>query len=260
MIKRFFNGLLALVEDLLMQKESENGHPTYQDKCFAIFEYARSESEKLEGYLLDEVDESKWESVIIGTIGGIREMFEAQQFVWLLDNEPLDNLYWTGLGSCHREIKRLAGKYGLITLGSDLGSDKGRIVDSLNDSVIYILNLYRGDSKKEDETAGEGHNRPQDAVKPSFRSIIQHPDKDGLLKRLHELIDEETSPAMVGAILLRASAAFESLIKRMPTQQEFDEEFPLFKYNNWQAIHNYTNLNNPNALGKANKIVIFVKK
>ena len=77
---------------------------------------------------------------------------------------------------------------------------------------------------------------------------------------MHELIDDEKSPAMVGAIFLRASSEFDSLIKRMPTRKEFDAEFPLFKYKYWQSIHNYMSNNNQNALVKANKIVIFDKK
>lgn len=112
------------------------------------------------------------------------------------------------------------------------------------------------DVRDDRQMAGEGHYRPQEAMKSSFRAIIQYHDKDGLIKRLHELIDEETSPAMVGAILLRASV-FDGLIKRKPTRQEFDDEFHLFKYKNWQSVHNYMDEGSQKALAKANKIVIF---
>lgn len=262
MAKRFFNDICNVVEELLMQRKSESGHLTHEDEFFTIFKYSRSEREKLEEYLLNEIDEVKWEAVIIGAMGGIREIFEAHQFIHLLNDEELDNLYWKGLFACMREIKRLAEKYGL----TPKGDFSGRIADSWYKTFKYIHNLYHGEDAKDEkenkdvrddrQMAGEGHYRPQEAMKSSFRAIIQYHDKDGLIKRLHELIDEETSPAMVGAILLRASV-FDGLIKRKPTRQEFDDEFHLFKYKNWQSVHNYMDEGSQKALAKANKIVIF---
>ena len=128
-----------------------------------------------------------------------------------------------------------------------------RMVLDIEDVLLFA----NANVDKPEQTATGSHRRPQEAVKPSFRVIIQHPDKDGLLKRLHELIDDETSSAMVGATFLRAY--HECYIKRMPTQREFDEEFPKFKYNNWQAIHKYMKITDNKALDKAKGIVIFNK-
>ena len=137
-------------------------------------------------------------------------------------------------------------------------------------NCLVIANNVRDVSKMvgvEDSSgiARKSRNKPQEAVKPSFQSIIQYRDKDGLLKRLHELIDDEKSPARVGAILYRASKGDygEPYLKEPPTEEMFKSEFPLFKYNNWQAIHNYANPSEKNenkAMAKAKAIVIFYKE
>lgn len=86
----------------------------------------------------------------------------------------------------------------------------------------------------------------------NFRNIVQFPDKDKLLTRLHELIDGKAG-ADVGAVLLHA--AQKNFLTRCPTRAEYESEFALI--GSWSAIRNYLNENNGNALYKAKRIVIF---
>ena len=129
-----------------------------------------------------------------------------------------------------------------------------RMMEYIDDVALCMV----ADGSSDD--SGKGHRRAQVAVKPSFRSLIQHPDKDGLLKRLHDLIDKETRPSMVGAIFLRASAAFESLLKEMPGEKEVCAEFPNCEKMEWRSIVNYMNSNSQKALDKANKLYIFTQQ
>lgn len=92
------------------------------------------------------------------------------------------------------------------------------------------------------------------AIKSSkFSDIIQYPNKDELLKRLHKLIDGKRG-AGVGAVLLNAWYINPYLTRR-PTKTEFESEFELI--GSWSAISNYMSENNQNAIDLANKIVIF---
>lgn len=86
----------------------------------------------------------------------------------------------------------------------------------------------------------------------SFRSIIQYKDPDELLKRLHQLIDGKKGAA-VGCVLLKAKQ--ENYLTGNPTRKQFLSEFELI--GTWQAITNYLNENNENALERANRIIIF---
>lgn len=88
---------------------------------------------------------------------------------------------------------------------------------------------------------------------PNFRDIIQYPDKERLIRRLHELIDGKGG-ADVGSVLLRAKL-IDHYLTRNPKQEEYESEFKLIGH--WNAIHNYLSENNLNALDRANKIVIF---
>ncbi len=87
---------------------------------------------------------------------------------------------------------------------------------------------------------------------PSFRAIIQYPDPDGLLRRLHELIDGRRG-ADVGSVLL--ACRLQGHITRNPTQAEFRSEFSIV--GSWGGVKNYMSDNNENALDRANKIIIF---
>lgn len=91
----------------------------------------------------------------------------------------------------------------------------------------------------------------QKIAKTNFADIIQYPDKEKLLQRLHFLIDGKKG-AEVGAVLLKAQQ--DGLLTRIPRQSEYKSEFDLL--GGWSAIHNYMDDNNQNALDKANKIII----
>lgn len=85
-----------------------------------------------------------------------------------------------------------------------------------------------------------------------FRQLIQHPEPERLLQRLHLLIDGRGG-ATVGSVLLKCKQ--ENYLMANPTQAQFCSEFQLV--GSWSAIHNYMDENNLNALEKANRIVIF---
>ena len=267
MNKRFFIDLPKVLSELPIPA-NEKTH-CYKANEILIKNYVHNECLELESCLF--ADRYDWESAFIGILNDIRHMFEEFDVLPYLhetsedyQQRRLKNIcvpYFQGLFLCLEGLEASANRLGLMETGKDtiqfikpsarVGNGK-KIADSLASYFFYFATPVV-------QTAAGSHRRPQEAKKPSFRSIIQYTDKEGLLKRLHELIDDETSSAMVGAILLRASAAFEGLIMRMPTQREFDEEFPKFKYNNWQSIHNYTNQKSLKALDKANKVVIFDK-
>lgn len=103
------------------------------------------------------------------------------------------------------------------------------------------------------ETAKKNIPHKKDRKEPNFRDIIQYPDKEKLIKRLHELIDGK-SGADVGSVLLRAKL-IDHYLTRNPKRAEYESEFKLIGH--WNAIHNYLSENNLNALDRANKIVIF---
>ena len=85
-----------------------------------------------------------------------------------------------------------------------------------------------------------------------FRKLIQHPDPERLIKRLHALIDGQHGAA-VGSVLLRCVQ--QGYLRKCPTQVEFCSEFELI--GTWSSIHNYMNENSVKALVRANAIVIF---
>lgn len=97
------------------------------------------------------------------------------------------------------------------------------------------------------------NNEPKKKAKPkpTFASIIQYPNKESVLERLHGLIDGK-SGADVGAVLLKAR--IDGYLTRNPTQAEFTSEFELI--GTWSSIANYMSDNNANALDRANKILI----
>lgn len=78
-----------------------------------------------------------------------------------------------------------------------------------------------------------------------FRGLIQHPEPERLLQRLHDLIDGR-SGAAVGSVLFKCMQ--EGWLSRKPTQAEFCSEFRL--RGSWTAIHNYMDESNGNAWTK----------
>ena len=103
------------------------------------------------------------------------------------------------------------------------------------------------------ETAKKNIPHKKEKKVPNFRDIIQYPDKERLIRRLHELIDGKGG-ADVGSVLLNA-IHISHYLTRNPTKAEYESEFVLIGY--WTAIHNYLDENDLNALDRANKIVIF---
>ena len=93
---------------------------------------------------------------------------------------------------------------------------------------------------------------PVPCKKASFLHLIQHPEPERLIQRMHALIDGR-SGADVGCVLLKCIQ--ENWLIRNPTKAEFCAEFELI--GSWQSIHKYMDENNLNALTKANRIVIF---
>ena len=95
-------------------------------------------------------------------------------------------------------------------------------------------------------------NKTQGIKSQNFTDVVQYGDKEKLLERLHQLIDNKRG-ADVGAVLLKAR--LDNYITRNPTRKEFESEFELI--GSWSAISNYMSDNNRNALDRANRIVIF---
>ena len=85
-----------------------------------------------------------------------------------------------------------------------------------------------------------------------FRQLVQHPDPDKLMERLHALIDRRKGAA-VGSVLLKCVQL--NYLSKAPTQAEFCSEFQLT--GTWSAIHNYMDTNSTKALARANGIIIF---
>lgn len=103
------------------------------------------------------------------------------------------------------------------------------------------------------ETAKKNIPHKKERKARNFRDIIQYPDKEKLIKRLHELIDGKHG-ADVGCVLLRA-IHIDHYLTRNPKREEYESEFKLIR--SWNGIHKYLDENNLNALDRANKIVIF---
>ena len=98
----------------------------------------------------------------------------------------------------------------------------------------------------------EEHPSPTSPPPTLFRQIVQHPDPERLMKRLHELIDGHGGAA-VGSVLLKCMQL--GYLKKSPSQAEFRSEFQLI--GTWGAIHNYMDENSLKALSRANKIIFF---
>ena len=91
----------------------------------------------------------------------------------------------------------------------------------------------------------------------TFSDIIQYPDKEKLLQRLHELIDN-VSGAAVGSVIYRA-CHIDHYLTREPKYAEYIQEFGEITKQKWQAIYNYFHFddNDNNKMAKASNIVIF---
>lgn len=103
-----------------------------------------------------------------------------------------------------------------------------------------------------DKPENKPERKPTEVRNVHFRDIVQYPDVDKLMARLHQLIDGKGG-AIVGSTLLRCKQL--NYVIDIPTQAQFIDEFEL--RGSWSAIYKYMDDNNLNALDKANRITIF---
>ena len=122
--------------------------------------------------------------------------------------------------------------------------------------ITALMKAFMADDAEDIVEAEEVKDKTQAVqypeVKCSFYDIIQYENPTALVERLHQLIDGR-SGADVGCVLLKCWQ--DGYLTRRPKQKEFESEFTLI--GGWKAIHNYMNDNNPNALDRANQIIIF---
>ena len=134
-----------------------------------------------------------------------------------------------------------------ITLKIDNNVD----VNELGTITVRVMNVNGTHVAKvwlDDESGHTG----QAASSPEFRKLVQHPDPERLIKRLHELIDGRKG-ADVGCILMKCVQ--KGWLTHKPTQTEFSSEFQL--KGSWSAIYKYMDEENGNAWYRANQVVIF---
>ena len=175
---------------------------------------------------------------------------------------------YSELDSIYEKIKRIDGEEwasrvvgglaGVASHANGLIADVSKIIDELikyNDErkdADMKRSIYKTD---EDETANSASATGVVARKPkakkNFADIIQYPNKDELLRRLHFLIDGKGGKD-VGLVLCRAISL--NYLTRKPTQSEYESEFRLI--GTWLAIYKYMGDTDAN-LEKSNKIVIF---
>ena len=89
-------------------------------------------------------------------------------------------------------------------------------------------------------------------AKKKFADIIQYPDTNKLLERLHFLIDGKKGAA-VGAVLQKAKMS--GYLTKYPGRKEFESEFELI--GSWSGISNYFNENSNKCLAKSADVIIF---
>lgn len=169
---------------------------------------------------------------------------------WLEDLKqmPVDEWLAEGINSLSAEYKKRIILLALNDKNLD-EQKRNRLKKEIAHDDSAMVHQEHGNTTK-DETISVTRTRVKRAKK--FSDLIQHPQKDELLKRLHFLIDGKRGAA-VGAVLLKAQQ--KGYLTECPTQEEYESEFVLV--GTWQAIHNYMNPGNSNALVKANKIIIF---
>lgn len=159
---------------------------------------------------------------------------------------------------------RRINEYGLLPLLQKLEDSKdiksSLIDDAVNEAInTYFLRIYEKANDlcriiSECEKYLQPKKTKKEKKESNFRDIIQYPDKERLLKRLHELIDGKKG-ADVGSVLFKATE--DKLLTRVPYQAEYESEFTLIGC--WSAIHNYMvfDPNDNNKLTRAFNIEIF---
>lgn len=105
---------------------------------------------------------------------------------------------------------------------------------------------------KMDKISEEEIKMTDEQKEVSFHHLIQYPESDKFLQRLHQLIDGSKG-ADVGCVLLHCKQ--NNWLKRVPTEREFCSEFNLL--GKWKSVQKYMNENNLNALSRANQVMFF---
>ncbi|MCD8297055.1 MAG: hypothetical protein LUC88_05725 [Prevotella sp.] len=115
-------------------------------------------------------------------------------------------------------------------------------------------------SKFEDEDSFDENNTVKKTATSSrrknepFYTLIQYPDKDKLLKRLHELIDGKGGKAV--AEVLFCAYDIKKYLSDRPTEYQVRQEFSKIK-GTWKAIEKYLNSSYLAQLRENNNVVIF---
>ena len=118
------------------------------------------------------------------------------------------------------------------------------------DVEMFIIEYCQQEGKNTKKTRIQKKDKNTD-----FRNCIQCRDKEGLINRLHELIDGKQGRD-VGYVLLKCR--IDGLITRNPTGAEMEIEFPSVIYDS--SVRNYLtedSLSDNGKVVKAGQIVIF---
>lgn len=129
--------------------------------------------------------------------------------------------------------------------------DKNVDVNKLGTITVQVMNVNGTNvANVRMETDTENNGLPSEETE--FRKLVQHPEPERLMKRLHELIDGQKG-VDVGSVLFKCVQ--ERWLVHPPTQTEFTSEFQL--KGSWSAIRKYMDEKNGNAWYRASKVDIF---
>lgn len=147
---------------------------------------------------------------------------------------------WMKLGGWERYITQTKDKHELVWLIAVVLQDK---FSSLQNEVNFILDSYGMEDVKDKLLSiwnGDTSEQKQEKIDPmpqsakskkSIYDIIQCEDKEGLVRRLHTLIDGKKGKD-IAVVFIRAK--IDGLITRYPTKGELSSEF---SWNGtWQSI------------------------
>lgn len=205
-------------------------------------------------------------NTIIADMGAEKYLYVIQaetDIICKLDANEVKDEILVSMDDISLRLRRI-NEYGLLSLLQKL-EDYKDIKSCLSDEAVneaintYFLRIYNKANDlcriiAECEKYLQPKKTKKEKKESNFRDIIQYPDKERLLKRLHELIDGKKG-ADVGSVLFKATE--DKLLTRVPYQAEYESEFTLIGC--WSAIHNYMvfDPNDNNKLTRAFNIKIF---
>lgn len=165
---------------------------------------------------------------------------------------------WIKLGGWERYITQTKDQHELVWLiavilqhkFSTLQNEVNFILDSygMEDVKDKLLSIWNGDTSEQKQEKIDPMPQSAKSTK-SIYDIIQCEDKEGLVKRLHTLIDGKRGKDIAVVFIL---AKTEGLITRFPTKMMLTSEFNI--RGSWTAIAKYMNedaLNDDKILGDA---------